>query len=167
MLGGAYREQPIYGRAGTCILVDTAIFHTRLDGDGRAGRRLMHHVYARGGWLQLGGGGRWRAPSPVNNPHNLFPERLAAHPDPEQRVMFSLWSASMCEWAAGGFDPAYRAARPTKGSPDPTLRSEGAGVRSSGRPAAARDQAADRRPTAPCARPRGWLKGNVGTGGGT
>ena len=65
----------------------------------------------------------WRAPSPVNNPLNLFPQRRVEHPDPEMRRFFSLWSATMCEWVASGFDPAYRAHRPTKGSPNPALSS--------------------------------------------
>ena len=105
----------------------------------------MHHAYARGGWLQNDqvrphcarphgrrpltaptarfGLQGWRAPSPVNNPLNLFPQRLVEHSDPEMRRFFSLWSASMCEWVAGGFDPAYRTHRPTKGSPNPALSS--------------------------------------------
>ena len=120
-LGGSYAEQPIYGRAGTCILVDTAIFHTRLDGDGEEPRRLMHHAFARGGWLQLGDGS-FRAPSPVNNPHNLIPQRLACHPDQVVRKLYCLWSASMAEWAASGFDESYRSRRPTKGSPNPATR---------------------------------------------
>ena len=38
-LGETYLEVPIYGAAGTCVLYDTAIFHTRLDGDGVRSRR--------------------------------------------------------------------------------------------------------------------------------
>ena len=121
-LGAGYIEQPINGPAGTCTLVDTAIFHTRLDGDGEAPRRLMHLAFARGGWLRLADGGSWRAPSPVNNPLNLLPQRLALHPDPAVRRLFCLWSPSMCEWAAGGFQQEYRSHRPVKGSPNPALR---------------------------------------------
>eukprot|EP01048_Picozoa_sp_COSAG05_P013513 COSAG05_NODE_1445_length_4869_cov_17.898349_2_plen_379_part_00 len=120
-LGEAYVEQPISGPKGTCTIVDTAVFHTRLDGDGTEPRRLMHLAYARGGWLRLADGS-WRAPSPVNNPHNLFPPRLAMHPDPEVRRLYCLWSPSMCEWAAAGFQQHYRSHRPVKGSPDPALR---------------------------------------------
>jgi hypothetical protein len=40
----------------------------------------MHHTFARGGWLKMENGD-WREPAPVNNPHNLFPKRLAAHDD--------------------------------------------------------------------------------------
>jgi hypothetical protein len=117
-LGDDYQETPIYGPAGTAILVDTAIIHTRLDGDGKAGRRIMHHAYARGGWAQNDDGG-WRAPSPVNNPNNLFPQRLVEHPDPEFRRFMCLWSATQCEWVASGYDEEYRNQRPTKGSPHP------------------------------------------------
>ena len=50
-LADAYWETPLHGAAGTCILYDTATFHTRLDGDGRRMRRTWHQYYARGGWL--------------------------------------------------------------------------------------------------------------------
>jgi len=29
------------GQAGLCTIVDSATFHTRLDGDGQAGRRII------------------------------------------------------------------------------------------------------------------------------
>ena len=47
-LGGSYMELPISGKAGTCIIIDSSLFHTRLDGNGIEGRRLMHHCFARG-----------------------------------------------------------------------------------------------------------------------
>ena len=96
-LGDDYKEQPISGMAGTCVIIDSGMFHTRLDGDGNAGRRLMHHTFTRGGWLRTEASG-WREPAPVNNPHNLFPERLAAHADPTVRRLFCLWSPTMCEY---------------------------------------------------------------------
>ena len=49
-LGDAYVEIPIYGEAGTAIIYDTAIYHTRLDGTGTKGRRTWHQYYARGGF---------------------------------------------------------------------------------------------------------------------
>ena len=98
-------EYRIEGRRGLCCIADSATFHTRLDGDGAAGRRIMHIAYARGGWLQLEDGS-WRAPSPALF-QLLIPKRLAVSDDAEQRRLFSLWSASMCEWAASGFDPGY------------------------------------------------------------
>ena len=51
-LGTDYTEQPIRGPAGTCILYDTALFHTRLDGNGREGRRTWHQYHARGGFFE-------------------------------------------------------------------------------------------------------------------
>ena len=84
------------------------------------GTSHMHIAYARGGWLQLDNGS-WRAPSAA-----LFqlciPKRLAATSDPDRRKLFSLWSASMCEWAANDFDPAYIAdaeTNPTRRAPRP------------------------------------------------
>ena len=114
-LGSAYREVPLYGPAGTCVLYDTATFHTRLDGDGQKMRRTWHQYYARGGWLRsaLPTTSRYvRAPSPVLTDWNLFPERLAMSPDPKVRLFFSHWNPAMGEWAASGFDPAVRKAMP-------------------------------------------------------
>lgn len=113
--GNEYVEMPLYGPAGTCVLYDTATFHTRLDGDGRQSRRTWHQYYARGGWLQsaLPTTDRYvRAPSPSLTDWNLIPERLACHPDPAKRLFFSHWNSAQGEWAASGFDPAVRAAMP-------------------------------------------------------
>ena len=114
-LGDDYREVPLRGPAGTCVLYDTATFHTRLDGDGRQPRRTWHQYYARGGWLpsRLPTTDRYvRAPTPVLTDWNLFPERLALHPDPKIRLFFSHWNTAQGEWAASGFDPAVRNAMP-------------------------------------------------------
>ena len=113
--GNAYVEMPLYGPAGTCVLYDTATFHTRLDGDGRQARRTWHQYYARGGWLQsaLPTTDRYfRAPSPALTDWNLIPERLACHSNPATRLFFSHWNSAQGEWAASGFDPAVRAAMP-------------------------------------------------------
>ncbi len=114
-LGDGYREVPIRGPAGTCVLYDTALYHTRLDGDGRAGRRTWHQYYARGGWLRsaLPDSARYvRSPSPPLTDWNLFPERLALHADPQIRRYFSHWNTAQGEWVASGFDPQVRAAMP-------------------------------------------------------
>lgn len=114
-LGEAYAEVPLYGPAGTCVLYDTATFHTRLDGDGRQMRRTWHQYYARGGWLRsaLPTTDRYvRAPSPVLTDWNLFPQRLAMSPDPATRLFFSHWNTAQGEWAASGFDPEVRKAMP-------------------------------------------------------
>jgi hypothetical protein len=110
-LGEAYREVPLYGPAGTCVLYDTATYHTRLDGDGHRMRRTWHQYYARGGWLRTET--RYvRPPSPVLTDWNLIPERLALHPDPQIRTFFSHWNTAQGEWAASGFDPEVRKAMP-------------------------------------------------------
>ena len=110
-LNKAYQEAPIYGSAGTCILYDTATFHTRLDGDGIKGRRTWHQYYARGGWL--GTKTKYvRSPSPALTDWNLIPERLAMHDDPKIRLFFSHWNTAQSEWVAYGFDDAIRNSMP-------------------------------------------------------
>jgi hypothetical protein len=114
-LGEDYHEVPLRGAAGTCILYDTALFHTRFDGDGRQSRRTWHQYYARGGWLpsSLPTTTRYvRAPSPPLTDWNLFPERLALHPDPKIRLYFSHWNTAQGEWVASGFDPEVRRSMP-------------------------------------------------------
>ncbi|HKI74220.1 MAG TPA: phytanoyl-CoA dioxygenase family protein [Pseudomonadales bacterium] len=114
-LGNEYAEVPLYGAAGTCILYDSALFHTRLDGDGKQRRRTWHQYYARGGWLpsSLPTSDRYvRPPAPVLTNWNLFPKRLAMHPDPKIRLFFSHWNTAMGEWAASDFDLEMRRAMP-------------------------------------------------------
>lgn len=114
-LGDDYREVPLYGAAGTCVLYDSAIFHTRLDGDGVQMRRTWHQYYGRGGWLRsaLPTTDRYmRPPTPVLTNWNLFPERLALSSDPATRLFFSHWNTAQGEWVASGFDPEVRRAMP-------------------------------------------------------
>lgn len=114
-LGDDYREVPIRGPAGTCVLYDSATFHTRLDGDGEKMRRTWHQYYARGGWIRssLPTTNRYlRSPSPVLTDWNLFPERLAMHADKNKRLFFSHWNTAMGEWVASGFDPEVRKSMP-------------------------------------------------------
>ena len=70
-LGDAYAEVPIRGPAGTLVLYDIAIFHTRLPGQRARARRTLHHYYSRA------------ASQPLTN-WVLLPKRLAEHSDPEQ-----------------------------------------------------------------------------------
>lgn len=110
-LGRDYAEVPLYGPAGTCVLYDTATFHTRLDGDGQKMRRTWHQYYGRGGWLRTQT--RYiRPPSSVLTDWNLFPQRLAMSADPATRLFFSHWNTAMGEWAASGFDAEVRRAMP-------------------------------------------------------
>ncbi|MDG1115495.1 MAG: phytanoyl-CoA dioxygenase family protein [Pseudomonadales bacterium] len=114
-LGTDYTEQPIRGQAGTCILYDTALFHTRLDGNGREGRRTWHQYHARGGFLRssLPTTSRYiRAPSPSLTDWNLIPQRLIEHPDPTLRRYFSHWNSAQGEWVASGYAPDVRAKMP-------------------------------------------------------
>ncbi len=114
-LGDDYKEIPLYGVAGTCIMYDIATFHTRYDGDGVQARRTWHQYYARGGWLRsaLPTTNRYvRAPTPVLTDWNLFPERLAMHPDPKKRLFFSHWNTAQGEWVASGFDEEVRRSMP-------------------------------------------------------
>jgi hypothetical protein len=114
-LGEDYHEQPIHGPAGTCVLYDTALHHTRLDGDGDRMRRTLHQYFARGGWLRsaLPTTDRYiRSPTPALADWNLIPERLALHADPATRLFFSHWNTAQGEWAASGFDPEVRNAMP-------------------------------------------------------
>jgi hypothetical protein len=114
-LGDEYWEVPLYGPAGTCVLYDTATYHTRLDGDGDRMRRTWHQYYARGGWLRsaLPTTNRYiRPPTPALADWLLIPERLAFHPDPAIRLFFSHWNTAQGEWVASGFDPEVRKAMP-------------------------------------------------------
>lgn len=114
-LGDDYKEVPLYGDAGTCVLYDTAIFHTRLDGDGEKSRRTWHQYFGRGGWLRsaLPTTDRYvRAPSPPLTDWNLFPERLVFHEDPAMRLFMSHWNSAQGEWVASGFSPEVRKAMP-------------------------------------------------------
>lgn len=113
--GRDYREVPIYGPAGTCILYDSATFHTRLDGDGKKPRRTWHQYFARGGWLRssLPTTNRYvRAPSPALTDWNLFPERLVFHDNPAIRRLFSHWNTAQGEWVASGFSEDVRQSMP-------------------------------------------------------
>lgn len=107
-LGVNYCEQPIYGRAGTSVICDSAILHTRArgSGDNTHRRRTMHQYYARGGWCGS------RQPAPPLTDWNLIPERLALHEDPDKRRFFSQWNKRQCEWAADGFSLNMRARLP-------------------------------------------------------
>ena len=104
-----YSEQPLFGPAGTCVLYDTALYHTRLDGKDDSGkiRRTVHQYYARGSWDEDG-----RGPTPPLTNWNVFPKRLAASEDPDKRRFFSHWNTAMCEWAASDWSDDVRAMMP-------------------------------------------------------
>ena len=109
MLGDDYCELPIRGPAGLCCIIDFAAIHTRMDApDGDAGRRIMHHIFARAGTF-VNDDGTERPPADplvLNKAlycRGLTPERLAMSDDPATRRLFSLWPEHQQQWAATGF----------------------------------------------------------------
>ena len=89
-MGDACREIPIRGPAGTAVLYDIAIHHTRLLGPNDAGRRTMHHYFSREG-------------NPPLTNWVLAPERLARHADARVRAYYSQWTDAMRDYAAADF----------------------------------------------------------------
>jgi hypothetical protein len=81
-MGDAYREVPIRGPAGTALIYNIATYHGRMAGTCTHGRRTLHAYYSRDS-------------RPVLTNWCLIPERLAFHPDPEQRAFYSHWSWAM------------------------------------------------------------------------
>ena len=89
-LGAAYCEVPITGPAGTAILYDISIFHTRLAGEQAKGRRTQHNYFSRQG-------------NPPLTSWVLIPERLGNHPDPALRTYFSAWPEATRTFADRGY----------------------------------------------------------------
>jgi len=85
-----YCELPIRGKAGTTILYNIAIYHTRLAGTCNHGRRTQHTYFSR-------------AASPVLTNWALIPERLACHDDPATRAFYSQWTPAGTEYAGKHF----------------------------------------------------------------
>ena len=113
-LGSEYIEIPIYGSAGTCILYDISIYHTKLDGKDPKGRRrrTVHQYFARGGWIGI------RPPTPTLTNWTLIPKRLCMSKDPIKRKFFSHWNTAQCEWVASDFSIEVRASHPRAIGPD-------------------------------------------------
>jgi ectoine hydroxylase-related dioxygenase (phytanoyl-CoA dioxygenase family) len=93
-MGTAYREIPIRGKAGTLVLYNIAIYHTRQLGANDAGRRTMHHYFSREG-----------NPSLTN--WALIPQRLAEHADAETKAYYSHWTEKMQDYVKAGFSEAF------------------------------------------------------------
>lgn len=89
-MGSAYVEIPIRGPAGTMVLYNIAIYHTRILGQNDAGRRTMHHYFSREG-------------NPPLTNWALVPQRLAQHADGEIRAYYSQWTEAMQAYAEAGF----------------------------------------------------------------
>jgi hypothetical protein len=120
-LGEAFCEQPIYGPAGTAVLYDIGIFHTRMDGfdlqarktiaepERTVGRRTVHQYFSRGGWL-----GTSRRPAPPLTDWNIQPQRLADNPDREERIFFGHWNTAMADWAHAGYPALLKIPGPNR-----------------------------------------------------
>ena len=126
-LGEDYCELPIYAPAGTSTVMDSAILHTRLDGDGEASRRMLHVSYSRWSYERSADG--WRGPATANvaedKPYEmkaLVPERLALSDDAAERLFYSSWTAWQQAWGKAGFAPEFRTVHAVPRSPDPALR---------------------------------------------
>ena len=89
-MGDAYCEVPIRGPAGTAVLYNINIYHTRLPGRTDRGRRTQHCYFSC-------------ATSPALTNWVLLPRRLAEHPDPEQRRYFRQWPEAARAFAAAGY----------------------------------------------------------------
>lgn len=113
-LGDEYCEVPIWGKAGTCCIVDRSTIHTRLDPfekdkSKQRSRRILHHVFARAGELHnedgslRTGNGQPLAVTDWAFSRGLIPKRLAMSEDPEVARMFSVWPSHQQEWIATDF----------------------------------------------------------------
>ena len=109
--------------------MDSAILHTRLDGDGDAGRRMLHVSYSRCSYERSADG--WRGPAATSanagddkqfEMKALVPARLALSDDAAERRFYSSWTTWQQAWGAAGFAEGFRTAHAVPGSPDPALR---------------------------------------------
>ncbi|MDA1192545.1 MAG: phytanoyl-CoA dioxygenase family protein [Candidatus Poribacteria bacterium] len=89
-MGDDFQIIPIRGKAGTTVIYNIAIFHTRLAGTSPKGRRTQHTYFSK-------------ETSPVLTNWMLLPERLAKHPDDETRAFYSQWTPATIEWVEKGF----------------------------------------------------------------
>lgn len=93
-LGDGYQEIPLYGPAGTCVIYDISLFHSRIDAteEPRVNRRALQTYYSSARAKEL-------------TDWVLVPERLVASADPMTRAFYSLQGAMPLqqEYAARGF----------------------------------------------------------------
>ncbi|PDH39415.1 MAG: hypothetical protein CNE99_05750 [OM182 bacterium MED-G24] len=117
-LGDEYGEVPIWGKAGTCCIVDRSTIHTRhdpfvKDPSKQRSRRILHHVFARAGELRnedgsvRTGNGQPLAVTTWAFSRGLIPKRLAISDDPAVARMFSLWPSHQQAWMATDFDEDF------------------------------------------------------------
>jgi hypothetical protein len=93
-LGEGYREIPLYGAAGTCIIYDISLYHSRIDAteEPRCNRRALQTYYSSANAAAL-------------TDWVLVPERLVASSDFMTRRFYSLQGKMPLqqEYAARGF----------------------------------------------------------------
>jgi hypothetical protein len=114
-LGEEYCEVPIYGKAGTAIIVDRETIHTRLDplvDEPARGRRTPHHVFARAGEMRNFDGSLRTANRALDFSAGMFSrglagERLTRSLDLAIRRLYSLWSPTQEEWDRTGYDLGF------------------------------------------------------------
>lgn len=87
-MGSAFAEVPIIGPAGTCVLYNIHIYHTR--GARRGARRTLHHYYS------------CQSSPPLTN-WVMIPQRLTEHADPGERAYFSQWTDATRAYAEAGY----------------------------------------------------------------
>ena len=91
-LGEGFREIPIRGAAGTVVLYNIAIQHTRMPGEGR---RLTQHNYFS------------RAQSKPLTDWVMLPRRLTEHADAEVRTFYSQWTEATKAFADAGYSDEH------------------------------------------------------------
>jgi hypothetical protein len=91
-MGDAFRIVPIRGPAGTVVLYNIAIQHTRMQGRGR--RLTQHNYFSR------------EQSEPLTN-WVMLPRRLTEHADPEMRTFYSQWTDATQAFAASGYADEY------------------------------------------------------------
>ena len=91
-MGDAFSIVPIRGQAGTVVLYNIAIQHTRMPGEGR--RLTQHNYFSR------------EQSDPLTN-WVMLPQRLAEHGDEEVRTFYSQWTDATRAFAEAGYSDAY------------------------------------------------------------
>ena len=91
-MGDAFRVIPIRGPAGTVVLYNICIQHTRMPGEGR--RLTQHNYFSR------------EQSAPLTN-WVMLPRRLAEHTDAEVRTFYSQWTDATRGFAAAGYSDEY------------------------------------------------------------
>ena len=95
-MGDAFRVIPIRGSAGTVVLYNIAIQHTRVPGEGR--RLTQHNYFSR------------EQSNPLTN-WVMLPKRLAEHSDAEVSRFYSQWTDATRAFAEAGYCDEYYEAK--------------------------------------------------------